>query len=238
MPYQSDHFTPAERECHVPPWGVEQKKNGGDGPLTTNSWVYRGLQGLPAQPLRNNTTNHFDPQNWRSRSDYREKFNTPPSYSRHGLNNKASPFRNHKPHASIEWPLEPNKSYMIWKTKKPLDAEELKAYSAPSMLRHFKENKWRTTNQSTYQNYFQGNKMAAKSLKDGVREEVGTGSSQRVSQENCSRESGSRGVLSEAHQRATAPGLRTMYKGAFNGEKGKPSTSERPADHSWRNIKY
>ena len=64
---------------------------------------------------------------------------------------------------------------MIWKTKKPLDAEELKAYSAPSMLRHFKENKWRTTNQSTYQNYFQGNKMAAKSLKDGVREEVGTG---------------------------------------------------------------
>ena len=174
------------------------------------------ILGLPAQPLRNNTTNHFDPQNWRSRSDYREKFSTPPSYSRHGID-KASPFRNHKPHASIEWPLEPNKSYMIWK-QKPVDVEQLKAYSAPSMLRHFKENKWRTTNQSTYYNYFRN--PPQKPIKEGVELDQTSRSSQRGSQQ-CSRESVTR-CVSEGFERQTPAHLRTMYRGTFNGEAGKP----------------
>ena len=42
---------------------------------------------------------------------------------------------------------------MIWKPKLVPD-EEIKNYSAPSLLHQYKENKWCTTNQTTYKNYY------------------------------------------------------------------------------------
>ena len=45
---------------------------------------------------------------------------------------------------------------MIWKPKLVPDDGEIKKYSAPSLLRQYQDNNWRTTNQTTYQNYYEG----------------------------------------------------------------------------------
>ena len=54
---------------------------------------------------------------------------------------------------------------MIWKPKLATD-EEVKNYSAPSLLRQYKEtNKWCTTNQTTYKNYYVRNQQPLSSHK-------------------------------------------------------------------------
>lgn len=50
--------------------------------------------------------------------------------------------------------------YMIWKPKLASD-EEIRNYSAPSLLRQYKENKWCTTNQTTYKNYYTRNEPSS-----------------------------------------------------------------------------
>lgn len=48
---------------------------------------------------------------------------------------------------------------MIWKPKMIPD-DEVKRYSAPSLLRQYKDvNKWCTTNQTTYKNYYARNQQ-------------------------------------------------------------------------------
>ena len=72
---------------------------------------------------------------------------------------------------------------MIWKPKLQPDDEILRKYSAPSLLRQYHDNKWRTTTQTTYQNYFMGNltKNIDKNQKKQVayREELLSESAQR-----------------------------------------------------------
>jgi len=57
----------------------------------------------------------------------------------------------------------------------------LRKYSAPSLLRQYNENKWRTTTQTTYQNYFIDNKTKNIQQKQlvGKRENLSSESAQR-----------------------------------------------------------
>lgn len=68
--------------------------------------------------------------------------------------------------------------YMIWKPNLIPDEEKLKAYSAPSLLRQYNENKWRTTTQTTYQNYFLNNRNSNAKIEQQLRNS--TGMSQRT----------------------------------------------------------
>ncbi|XP_057312208.1 uncharacterized protein LOC130653709 [Hydractinia symbiolongicarpus] len=229
MPYLSHHFHGKERRGEEPPWGFEKTQKGG-GLLTTNKLMFQGLAGPPAQPIRNNTTNHFDPQNWRHRSSYSETFFTPQPFSRHVID-KISPHRNHRPHPShIIWPLAPNKSYMIWKPKVLDDTNNIqsKPYSAPSLLRQYNENNWKTTSQTTYQNYFDTKRLQP------FQQHRNKPHSQ-LDERGDRIELKSRSCIETA---STPQHLRTMYKSTYVGEPGRPSTNSRPPDYSWRNIKY
>ncbi|XP_066935069.1 uncharacterized protein [Clytia hemisphaerica] len=241
MPYISHHFQGKEREGAEVPWGTEPKERLGVGKgskLTTYGWMFQGQKGLPAQSYRNHTTNHFDPQNWRNKSQYSETFFTPQMYSRHQIQ-KFTANRNHRPHPKeLIWPMEPFKGYMIWKPKLVPDDGEIKKYSAPSLLRQYQDNNWRTTNQTTYQNYYEGVPKKP-STTGGIRKDdrptKGSVSNQRDALESSLR--GSR-VGSRQEAFSTPPHLRTSYKLNFTGEPIKPSTNANPGDRSWRNIRY
>lgn len=236
MPGLSHHFQGKDRSGEVPPWGTEatMQKSKKDTQLTTYDLMFQGHKGVAAKPFRNHTTNHFDQQNWRNKSSYRETFLTPQMYSRHDFQ-KSSPTRNNRPHPqSLVWPLEPNKGYMIWKPQILPDEEKVKKYSAPSLLRQYNESNWLTTTQTTYQDYF---------LKGSLNEPV-EANKERFQSKNAQRDqlhSNNKSRSSDSRQskaKSTPPFLRTSYKVSFTGEPMKPSTNAKPIDKSWRHIKY
>jgi len=223
MPYISQPFEGKERDNEVPPWGLEPTALKG-GQLTSYNYMFQGLKGLPAKPIRNHTSNRFDPQSWRDKSSYTEQFFTPQMYSRHQAN-RASVNRNHRPHPqNIVWPMGPSKGYMIWK---PSNAIPDKPYTAPNLIRNFYENKWKTTTQTTYQNYFNQDKTTKPSSRLNERQSSTNGSRCDTRVQN-----------SQCQERYATPQLGTIYQSQFVGDNGRPSTNAQPIDYSWRNIKY
>lgn len=78
--------------------------------------------------------------------------------------------------------------YMIWKPKIDINSSDKKPYSAPSLLRHYNQNNWRTTTQTTYQNYFQDEETGKSRLMEQKQRDSGSKLSSRMETRVLSRE--------------------------------------------------
>ncbi|XP_065058688.1 uncharacterized protein LOC135686392 [Rhopilema esculentum] len=215
-----------------PPWGlqtpkskIEDRRNAGY--MSTYDRMFQGWKGSPAKPIRQSTAPHLNEGMWVDRTSYRETFRTPHSYSRYNII-PASVNRHHKPHPSrLVWPLEPNKSYMIWKPDADLIPAR-KVGTAPPSLTQFSKQRWMNT---TYSDFFQGQQQLD-SFGNVVRTAEAGG--RRPTTDYVGSRTGSRPTTMDAGHHLN----KTIYRHDFKGEFGRPSTIDKPPDRSWANIPY
>eukprot|EP00794_Sanderia_malayensis_P007288 gene7288-8102_t len=228
------------------PWGVQTPQPKQDESttnpafLSTYDRMFKGWKGSPAKPIRHRTAQHFPASSWRDHTSYEETFRTPARYSRHGII-PASVNRHHKPHPSqLVWPLEPNKSYMIWKPVSDRTLPVRPTESAPPTLLQYDRRRQMNT---TYKDFFKGyqsldllrNLSTRLATEEGKRDSLPA----TVSGQRTTTRPGTEGTKTNSRPATFDAGADpSVYTKTFQGEYGRPSTFEKPPDRSWANIRY
>lgn len=243
----SSVYPPADQKSERPPWGLltppakQEYGTSNAAFMTTYDRTFKGWKGSPAKQTRHRTAQHFPSGMWRDHSNYQETFRTPVMYSRHGII-PASVNRHHKPHPSqLMWPLEPNKSYMIWKPASDQTAPRAIGSAPPSILQYDRHRQMNTT----YKDFFKG--FQTLDLLRTIPQPNGQ-RTRPMSEENrnvpmtASNGQGRR-PATEGERNAPRPATiddvgNSMYKHAFKGDFARPSTIEKAPDRSWANIRY
>lgn len=212
VPWGTDPGTPEQGRISTTSTGFKKNK---PGFRTIYTLDFQGLPSSRPQPQRAETSDHL-PTGWPFETTHYSSTFTPKQYSRYTVQ-PASVHRRNNPHPTLYDPWKyPDMRYQIWKPRANALDTIRESKSAPNLIRNdrAKGKSWSTTYDVSF---------AGKNFDNFPKIKPRTAAGKVQNKWNVSIQTPPLHMMS-------------MYRHDFIGDRGRPSTIERPWDRSFQNL--
>ncbi|CAB4003882.1 Hypothetical predicted protein [Paramuricea clavata] len=214
-PLVTDSSTSHQRQGRISMTNSGYLKND-KGLHTVYALTFQGLPCSRSQPHRAETSDHL-PTGWPFETTHYSSTFTPKQYSRYTIL-PVSVHRKNNPHPMVFDPWKhPNMRYQIWKPRNNHLDTIRETQSAPSMIRKKGQQSWSTTYDVSF---------AGKNFDNLPKITPGYA----IKKGQCN------GWNNAPSTRNPPLYMMSMYRHDYIGDRGRPSTMERPWDRSFQNL--